>query len=84
MPLLARFLYFSDKEMILQHAWNMPELLYNNNCITIFPDFSAAFQSVKQCLRDRSLPYSMLYPARLLLVHKGKVQFFTSPKEATR
>lgn len=53
-PLLARFLNFRDKETILQSAWNMPDLLYNKNHITIFLYFSAAtqkqqaaFQSVK-------------------------------------
>lgn len=61
----------------------MLSLLYNNH-ITIFPDVSAAaaFKNVKLRLRECSLPYSMLYPARLRVVHKGKSQFFTSPKEA--
>lgn len=65
-PMLARLLYFRDKETILRKARNLPELMHNN--ISIFPDFSAAtqkqraaFQSVKQRLRERSLPYSMLY-----------------------
>lgn len=90
-PMLARFLYFRDKETILRKARNLSELLHNNNKISIFPDFSAAaqkkraaFQSVKQRLRERSLPYSMLYPAKLRVVHKGQTQFFLSPKEANR
>lgn len=89
--MLARFLYFRDEETILHKAPNMQELLYNNNRITIFPDFSAAtqkqraaLQSVKQRLCERSLPYSMFYPAKLTVIHKGKVQFFTSPKEVNR
>lgn len=83
-PLLAHFLYFKDKEILLQRAQNMPGLLYNNNIVSIFPDFSAAtqkqhaaFQNSKQLLRDRSFPYSMMYPARLRVVYKAKVQFFT-------
>lgn len=75
-PMLACFLYFRDKETILRRSRNMPGMMYNNNHITIFLDFSmttqkqrAAFQSVKQRLRERSLPYSMLYPARLRVVH---------------
>lgn len=90
-PMIARFLYFRDKETILRKARNLPELMFNNNRVSIFPDFSAAtqkqraaFQSVKQRLRDRSLPYSMLYPAKLRVVHKGQTQFFSSPKEANR
>lgn len=88
-PMLARFPYFRDKETILHKAHNLPDLLYNNNRISIFPDFSAAtqkqraaFQSVKQRLRECSLPYSMLYSAKLRVIHKGNAQFFTSPKEA--
>lgn len=57
----------------------MPELLYNNNHITIFPDFPAAtqkqcvaFQNVKQRLWDCSLPFSMLYPARFCVGIRAK------------
>lgn len=89
-PMLAQFLYFRDKETILRKAHNLTELMFNNNRISIFLDVSAAtqkravFQSVKQRLRECSLPYSMLYPAKLRVVHKGQTQFFMSSKEANR
>lgn len=65
-----------------------PELSSDGNRISIYPDFSAAtqkqrasFQPIKKRLRDLNLIYSMLYPAKLRIVEKGRTYFFTSPTE---
>lgn len=44
----------------------------------------ADFLSAKQRLRDKHIIYSMLYPARLRVVHHGKTHFFTDPHDALR
>lgn len=87
-PLLAKLLHFRDKDNILITARNLPEIKFNGNPISIFPDFSAAtqkqraaFTAVKRRLRDKQLSYSMLYPANLRVISDGKAQL--SPLEAS-
>lgn len=87
--MLIKLLYFRDREAIIRAAREKGNILFNGNGITIFPDFSVATQKqratflvIKRRLRDLQLPYSMLYPARLRVIHQGKAHFFTDPKEA--
>ncbi|CAJ0951192.1 unnamed protein product [Ranitomeya imitator] len=42
----------------------------------------ARFLEIKKRLRDRNVIYSMLYPARLRIVHEGSSIFFTNPEDA--
>lgn len=90
-PMIARILHFRDRENILCAARTMGDLQFNGNRISIYPDFSSATQKqrasfvhVKKRLRDLQLAYSMLYPAKLRVVDRGKVSFFSSPIEASR
>lgn len=88
-PFLARLLSSRDRDAILQAARRKGELRYNNSVIALFPDFSAALQKqrasflhVKKRLRDMGVQYSMLFPAKLRVVHDERSHFFTSPSDA--
>lgn len=88
-PFLVRLLSSRDRDAILQAARQKGDILYNNNVISIFPDFSAALQklrasyiNVKKRLRGLNLSYSMSFPAKLRVVHEDKTVFFTSPSDA--
>lgn len=87
--IIARILNFQDKVAILRIAREKGPLKYNGNNISIYPDFSAevqrqriSFSAVKNQLREEGLKYAMLFPAKLRIIHDGKAQFYTSPKEA--
>lgn len=88
-PFLVRFLNFWDRDMILAEARKHPELPYENTKVMLFPDFSAevqkrhrSFNEVRCRLRQKDIKYSMLYPSRLRVPHKGTVNFFDTPVEA--
>uniref|UniRef100_A0A8C4RYD3 L1 transposable element RRM domain-containing protein n=1 Tax=Erpetoichthys calabaricus TaxID=27687 RepID=A0A8C4RYD3_ERPCA len=66
------------------------EIMFENNLIHIFPDFSpstatkrASFYNIKQHLRRADIRYSLLYPAKLKVEIQGKHYIFTS-REKTR
>lgn len=76
--------------MWLAEARKHKELKFENARIMLFPDFSAetqkrrcSFTDVKRRLRERELKYSMLYPSRLRVQHKGTVKFFETPQDAS-
>lgn len=89
-PFLVRFLNYRDRNMWLAEARKHKELKFENARIMLFPDFSAetqkrrcSFTDVKRRLRERELKYSMLYPSRLRVQHKGTVKFFETPQDAS-
>lgn len=88
-PFLVRFLNYRDRDRILSEARKHPHLKYENADVHFYPDFSAdlqkkrkTFQDIRRRLREKGLPYSMLYPSRLRVVHAGTAKFFDSPEEA--
>lgn len=83
---LVRFLNFRD--MLLTQARKLQELRHENTRVMLFPDFSAAtqqkqrsFNEVRRRLREKEVKYSMLYPSKLRVQHKGMVKFFEHPEE---
>lgn len=89
-PFLVRFLNYRDRDMLLAEAWKHKELKFENARIMLFPDFSTetlrkrrSFTDVKRRLRERELKCSMLYPSHLRVQHKGTVEFFESPQDAS-
>lgn len=87
--LIAWILNFQDKVAILHLAREKGPLKYNGNTISVYPDFSAdvqhqrlSFAAVKACLHTKGLPYAMLFPAELHVIHDGKANFYTKAKEA--
>lgn len=56
---------------------------YNGNRVSFYPDFSvevqkqrAKFVDVKRRLRSQQITYSMMYPAKLLIMDGDPVRFF--------
>lgn len=87
-PFLVRLLNFRDRDMILVESRKLPELLYENTKLMLFPDFSAdvqnrhrSFNEVRRRLREKNIKYGMLYPSRLRIPHGGTVRFFDTPEE---
>uniref|UniRef100_A0A8C4RWR3 L1 transposable element RRM domain-containing protein n=1 Tax=Erpetoichthys calabaricus TaxID=27687 RepID=A0A8C4RWR3_ERPCA len=67
------------------------EIMFENNLIHIFPDFSpstatkrASFYNIKQHLRRADIRYSLLYPAKLKVEIQGKHYIFTSREKADK
>lgn len=88
-PFLVRFLNFRDRDMLLTQARKLQDLRHENTRVMLFPDFSAAtqqkrrsFNEVRRRLREKEVKYSMLYPSKLRVQHKGMVTFFEHPEEA--
>uniref|UniRef100_A0A672HZU7 L1 transposable element RRM domain-containing protein n=1 Tax=Salarias fasciatus TaxID=181472 RepID=A0A672HZU7_SALFA len=89
--LLVRLHYYTGKEKILQLSREKGQLLYNGSPVHIFPDTSpevtrlrASFKHVKAKLRTSDVPYSLFYPAKLLITAKGSRYVFTDPQEAEK
>lgn len=87
---LVRFLNYQDRYMILAEAQKHPELPYENTKVMFFLDSSAEiqkrfrwFNEVRRRLSEKDIKYSVLYPSRLRIPHKGIVQFFDTPMEAS-
>lgn len=86
---LFRLLNFRDRDLILAEARKHPELKHDNAVIHLYPDFSLelqkkrrSFTDVRRRLREKNLVYSMLYPSRPKVIHRGASKFFDSPVEA--
>ncbi|KAJ1175869.1 hypothetical protein NDU88_001154 [Pleurodeles waltl] len=67
----------------------MAEVRMNSAKVMFFPDYTIAVQkqlngflAVKQHLREMGFAYSLLFPAKLLVVAADSRHFFTSPEEA--
>ncbi|KAG2468818.1 LORF1 protein, partial [Polypterus senegalus] len=65
------------------------DIIYENSHIRVFPDFSpataikrAAFYNIKQRLRQASVKYGLLYPAKLKVEWQGHFYVFASKEEA--
>ena len=88
-PLIARFLNFRDRDLILQTFRTKGPILFNGQRIAAYPDFTAEVQrrrssyaAIKASLRDMGLKYALLFPAKLRVVDGEKVRFFQSAVEA--
>lgn len=89
-PVLVKLLHFRDRDAILRRARDLTDVMLNGCRVSFYPDFSAEvqkrrmqFMDVKKRLRALSLPYAMLYPAKLRVAALDTTQFFESPKDAS-
>ncbi|XP_078533946.1 uncharacterized protein LOC144820215 [Lissotriton helveticus] len=88
-PVIARFLNFADRDVILREARKLGEIRVENSQIMIFPDYSQevqkmrrSFDAVKAKLRDLKIQYMLLFPAKLKVIYKEKTYFLTHPEDA--
>lgn len=89
--LLLRFHTFRDKQRVMEAARRASQdggLTYNGARVSFYSDFSAtvmkkrkAYDAVKQRLRERGLPYAMLFPATLQVSHGESKKRFSTPEE---
>lgn len=89
--MIIRLHYYSDKEKILKLSRDKGRLVYDGSPVHIFPDMSpevgrqrAAFNSVKTRLRSAGIPYSLFFPAKLVVTMNGSRHAFTDPHEAEK
>lgn len=91
-PILARILNYRDRDTILRVAREMGQITHQGSQISsFFPDFTPAVQSArrefvptKKILRQAGITYTLLYPAKLKVNHKGNQHFFTDAKSALK
>lgn len=89
--LLLRFHTFRDKQRVMEAARRASQdggLTYNGSRFSIYSDFSLAvtkkrkaYDAVKQRLRERGMPYAMLFPATLQVIHGSSKKRFSTPEE---
>ncbi len=82
---------YADKQLIMQKARSMGEILESGNRIHLFEDFSPTvekrrheFLVAKKSLQTLGIPYRMLFPAVLSITHDSKVQLFKTAAETQR
>lgn len=87
-PIVMKFLNYKDKEKSLRAARRLKELRYEGQRVSLFPDLSTEtrqrqrqFDSVKAQLRDKGIPYGMIYPANLIVTHADRRHIFKSVSE---
>lgn len=88
---LLRFHAFRDKQRVMEAARRASHdggLTYNGSRVSFYSDFSAtvmkkrkAYDAVKQRLREREIPYTMMFPATLQVVYEGSKKRFSTPEE---
>lgn len=90
-PILARILNYRDRDTILRLARERGELRYQNNVISLYPDFTQAVQAArreflpaKKILQQTGTKYAMLYPAKLRVQTQGKPLIFTEASAAMK
>ncbi|KAG2466557.1 AMPQ Aminopeptidase, partial [Polypterus senegalus] len=88
---IVRFERLSFKLEVMALLRNKEDIIYENNHILIFPDFSpatatkrAAFYNIKQRLRQASVKYSLLYLAKLKVEWQGQFYVFASKEAAEK
>lgn len=74
---------------MLRAAQQHGPIRVENKTVMLFPDYSravqrqrASFLYIKRRLRAAQVQYSLLFPARLKVIHKGTTCFFMTPEEA--
>lgn len=87
--MIARLHYHTDREKILQLSRSKGNLSYKGSPVHIFPDMSpevsklrASFNPVKVKLRNAGIPYSLYYPAKLIITMNNTKHSFTDPRAA--
>lgn len=87
--MIARLHYYTDREKILQLSRSKGNLFYKGSPVHIFPDMSpevsklrASFNPVKVKLRNAGIPYSLYYPAKLIITVDNTKHSFTDPRTA--
>ncbi|OCT56386.1 hypothetical protein XELAEV_18000164mg [Xenopus laevis] len=88
-PVIARFLNYIDKELVLQAYRKIRDLQVQGQKILIFQDFSAAvsqkrreFTPICRHLFQTNVKFSLLYQAKLRVVLNGQPQLFLTPQAA--
>uniref|UniRef100_A0A8C5QRW1 Uncharacterized protein n=1 Tax=Leptobrachium leishanense TaxID=445787 RepID=A0A8C5QRW1_9ANUR len=88
-PVIMLFLNYTNKTKILQAYYRLRNLDYQGATLQLFQDFSAAlstkrraFSSLCSKLVAQNIRFSLLYPARLLVVFNGTTHYFDTPREA--
>lgn len=89
---LLRFHSFRDKQRAMEAARLASQsgaVMFNGSRLSFFSDFSSAvmrrrkaFDGVKQQLREKKIPYAMLFPAILQVSHEGSKKRFDTPERA--
>ncbi|XP_056414581.1 small muscular protein isoform X1 [Hyla sarda] len=88
--ILIKLYTSQDRDTILRRAREVRDLQYNGQNIFVYPDFSwetqrkrASFREIKRQLKNAGVPFSLLFPTRLRVEHKGKVIIFGTSQEVS-
>lgn len=79
-------------EEIMQKAARIQQIVFRGQRINVFPDYPPAvvkrrtlFKRVRELLEDKpGVKYGLQYPAKLRILHNGKVFYCTDPDKAVR
>lgn len=89
--MVATLHHYADVGKIFRLGRQLGSLKYGGKPIHIFPDFAPeivsqrmSFNNVKRKLKDAGAQCSFRFPAKLQVVHDGKVQTFNSVSDAER
>lgn len=90
-PIIARLLNYADRDSILREARTWGTITHEGNTLLFFPDYTPAVQvarrefiPTKKLLHEPSIPFAMLYPAKLKVMHNGQTHFFTDAKSSLK
>lgn len=84
--LLVKFLMFHDRDRVMNAVLLKKSVTFEGSRVMFFPGLSAEvqkqqrlFSGVKQGMRDLSIEFGLLFPAKMLILCNGKQHFFSSP-----
>uniref|UniRef100_H3APF8 L1 transposable element RRM domain-containing protein n=1 Tax=Latimeria chalumnae TaxID=7897 RepID=H3APF8_LATCH len=88
---IIKLLRFPTRERILGAARVKGHVMWENQRISFFPDWSRDLQlkrqlfwEIRKILRDRKIKFGLFYPAVLKITHNGETLAFTDPGEAKK
>lgn len=87
-PIIARLLNYTDRDAILREARAKSPITHQGNNLSFYPDYTPSVQAarreflpVKKILQAASVPYAMLYPAKLKITHESQAHFSWIPNQ---
>lgn len=89
--ILAKFLSFKTKEMILRLAWQKKGFTWQGRQINLDNDYAPQilqkrreYKEVRKVLKERQIPFQTLYPARLRVKYDGETRVYETVEDATQ
>ena len=89
--IVAKFLSYKTKEMVLSEAWKRKSFMWRNQRVTLDNDLPPSilrkrreYKDTRKALQEKGIGFKTLYPARLKVKYSEGEKIYDTATEATR